>query len=148
MWGWRWASLWEPGLYGESKAAGHTAGRSRLGLRVSRGEMVVLKSQVQAGEPPLTLRLWTNCGQVQDLCCTAEVIGPALTLVLAKLLTKAVKTPSSLVSPPTSPLLMQRPHYKRGSFLCQSPASLKAPTLSMHPWRTCDGGSSLSPGQL
>ena len=89
--------------------------------------------------------LW---GQVQDLCCTAEVIRPALALVLAELLAKAVKTPSSLVSPPTSPLLTQRPHYKRGNFLCQSPRSLKAPTLSMLPWRTCDGGSSLSPGQL
>ena len=83
--------------------------------------MVILKSQAQAEDLLLSVRhLGSLWGQVQGLCCTAEVTRPAFTPVFAKLLADAVKTPS-LVFPPTSPLLVQRPHYERGSFLCQSP---------------------------
>lgn len=87
-----------------------------LGLSMCRGETAVVKSQVQAEDPPLSARALGS----QDICSTATVSRPALAPAFAKSLAEAVKIPS-LVSPPTSPLLVQGPLCKRGSLLCQSP---------------------------
>lgn len=67
---------------------------ARLGLRVSREQVAILKFRVQTTDLVNVRALGSLWGQGQSICYTAEMNWPAFASTFARLLAASLKIPS------------------------------------------------------